>query len=269
MKYLKLYFILSLSLWLSCNDTIEQKAKPLESKKIVAIFSHPDDETTISPVLAKYANNHEVHVIIATDGRFGVTDHTNIPEGDSLVQIREKEAACSCAALGIEAPIFLGLKDGLGSQDGMSAFFSQLGALENRLRSTLDSLSPDIIITFGPGGDSGHPDHRLVGDVTTQVYLEDAHLGDTKLFYFEWTKEQSNKLEGWNLKHIHQNNTNVHISFSEEDEKKSFESIACYKTQYTQKTMDEWIQTEKDDKINMLHFRELKLSITSHDELTD
>jgi LmbE family N-acetylglucosaminyl deacetylase len=54
-------------------------------KHLLAIFSHPDDEATVSPVLAKYAaEGVTVYLAIATDGRYGVTDHAKIPAGDSL-----------------------------------------------------------------------------------------------------------------------------------------------------------------------------------------
>ena len=32
------------------------------------------------------------------------------------------------------------------------------------------SLRPDVVLTWGPEGGYGHQDHRLVGDVVTQVF---------------------------------------------------------------------------------------------------
>ncbi len=108
-----------LSLFNSCTEKSKPEiavvgSKENKSKVIMAIFAHPDDETTIGPVLAKYAENHEVYLVVATDGSFGVTDHAGIPAGDSLVNIRTRETKCACEKLGINPPQFLGAQDGLG-----------------------------------------------------------------------------------------------------------------------------------------------------------
>lgn len=83
-------------------------AQNVEKKKtILFIGAHPDDETAISEVLAKYARlGNKVFVIVATDGKGG-TRVTKVPEGDSLGAIRKTESECGCKKLGIEPPIFL------------------------------------------------------------------------------------------------------------------------------------------------------------------
>ncbi len=66
----------------------------LKSKTILAIFAHPDDETTVSPLLAKYAaEGAKVYIAVATDGRLGVTEHAQIPAGDSLASVRAGETS--------------------------------------------------------------------------------------------------------------------------------------------------------------------------------
>ena len=83
-------------------------AKPgLESgarRTLLAVFAHPDDESTVSPVLAKYPGRGvTVYLAIATDGRLGVTQHAGIAAGDSLAAVRWNRLKCAAEKLDIPA----------------------------------------------------------------------------------------------------------------------------------------------------------------------
>jgi len=253
MKNPILFFLLPF-LWLACQPIKEEKQRDPET--ILAIFAHPDDETTVGPVLAKYAEQgKKVYLAFTTDGRHGITDHAGIPAGDTLIQIREKEAACACEKLGIQAPIFMGCHDGLRGIEGMSGIFSELEDMEERVAAIIKKIQPDVVVTFGPDGDSGHPDHRLTGAVTTQVLLNNPWPKDFSLYYFSWLKKQAELYGDWNLNSIHEENTNTVITFDESQEEKHFKAIQCYPSQYTQEEMDHWIKVEKEDQLNRLYFR--------------
>ena len=71
----------------------------------------------------------------------------------------------------------------LGLPDGGLASFDELGKLRSALAAIIDSLKPAAIITFGPEGGTGHPDHRLVGDVVTQIVQGDARYANVDLLY--------------------------------------------------------------------------------------
>ena len=224
------------------------------SKKILAVFAHPDDETTIGPVLAKYGKTDEVRLLLATDGRFGFTPHMPIRSSDSLVAIRKEEAQCSCHSLGIPPPIFLDLQDGLGL-NGKGDFYAQVAMLKEKLLQQISEIKPDIIVTFGPDGDTGHPDHRLVGAVTHQVLLQENLLNEIDLYFFGWSKEQAKKYGWWELNYVDRSNLDTEIGFSEEDKRRAMSSIRCYQSQYAQEEMDRWIEVEKADTMNALYFR--------------
>lgn len=70
--------------------TPQSKHTPPANNKILVVLAHPDDETAVAPVLAKYAADHDVCLAIATDGRYGYREHAGIPKGDSLVAVRVK-----------------------------------------------------------------------------------------------------------------------------------------------------------------------------------
>ena len=66
---------------------------PNAIQRLMAIFSHPDDETVVAPILARYAREGtEVTLVIATDGRYG-TNPWGLPPGDELAAARAEEHA--------------------------------------------------------------------------------------------------------------------------------------------------------------------------------
>jgi N-acetylglucosamine malate deacetylase 2 len=208
--------------------------------------------------LAKCVATDSVYLIIATDGQFGVTDHASIPLRDSLITIRNEEAKCSCAKMGIHPPIRLGIQDGIGL-NGHGNFYEQEPMLKEILLKEILRINPDVIITFGPDGDTGHPDHRMVGLVTTELLLRENLTDKMDLYYLGWTAEQTEKYKAWNLNYSAKESFNTVILFSDEDEAKSNEAIRCHQSQYTKEEMDKWIETELNDKSNVLYFRKFAM----------
>lgn len=151
------------------------------SKTLIAVWAHADDETPIGPILARYAREGaQVYAIIATDGAQGGAN-TSIPRGPELARVRDDEARCSSQALGIHPPILLGFPD--GALGNFAADPSLLYRLTDRLQSELQRLRPDAVITWGPDGGTGHPDHRLVSTVVTQLARAGAPGVPERLFY--------------------------------------------------------------------------------------
>lgn len=241
--------LVSSCLFLACQT---EKAP----ERILAIFAHPDDETTIGPVLAKYAQSDSVFLIIATDGQFGVTDHASIPSGDSLKGVRKLEAECSCKALGINPPIMLHNQDGLGL-NGHGDFYKQVADLKVKLLKEIQRIKPTKIITFGAEGDTGHPDHRIVGNLTTEVLLQEGLIHDIDLYYFGWSKTQAEKYSWWELNYLHESSLDREISYSEIEKQKAIASIRCHVSQFSPEELKRWILAENQDKTNKLFFRKL------------
>jgi LmbE family N-acetylglucosaminyl deacetylase len=147
--------------------TVPLSAQAQATRPLVAVFAHPDDERVIGPLLSRLAREgRETHLVIATDGAKGVRDFAQIPAGAELAAARAKEASCAANRLGVRQLHLLGLPDG-----GLASF-DVLGRLRSALAEIVDSLEPAGIISFGPEGGTGHPDHRLVGNVVTQNTLD-------------------------------------------------------------------------------------------------
>jgi LmbE family N-acetylglucosaminyl deacetylase len=161
-----------------------------EPRRILAVFAHPDDEILVAPLLAAYARRGvKVHLAIVTDGEKGTNAHAGIPAGPELAKVRAEEARCSCRALGIEVPTLLGFKDGELGQPSRPPW-SPLANVEREIARLFQELRPDVAITFGPEGGYGHPDHRLVGAVVTQLVQAASDGAPSTLLYPGFPKDR-------------------------------------------------------------------------------
>jgi len=143
-------------------------------KRLLVLLAHADDETAAAPALARYAREGvQVYMLIATDGSGGSGSQAYLqrsdsgPVGDALVKARVEEARCAATALGAQEPVLLAFPDGkLGDYLGDRTL---LARLTDRIAKEIERLRPDVVVTWGPDGGTGHPDHRLVSDIATQL----------------------------------------------------------------------------------------------------
>jgi LmbE family N-acetylglucosaminyl deacetylase len=202
---------------------------------VVAIFAHPDDERVIGPLLSRLAREgRETHLVIATDGSKGVRDFARIPAGAELAAARTKEATCAAKRLGVRQLHQLGLPDG-----GLASF-EVLGKLRSGLVAIIDSLRPAAIITLGPEGGTGHPDHRLVGNVATQIVQSDAHYANIDLLYASLPTERLRTAPPANpsVNGTAEALLTVRVPFEERDLVAGREEFACHRSQYAPAEMD-------------------------------
>jgi LmbE family N-acetylglucosaminyl deacetylase len=202
---------------------------------IVAVFAHPDDERVVAPLLSRLAREgRETHLVIATDGAKGVRDFARIPAGAELAAARAKEANCAATRLGVRRLHLLALPDaGLAS-------FDALGTLRTALVAIVDSLKPAAIITFGPEGGTGHPDHRLVGDVVTQIVQSDARYTTLDLLFASLPTERLRTAPPASpgVNGMAQALLTVRVPFEDQDLAAGREEFACHRTQYTPAEME-------------------------------
>jgi LmbE family N-acetylglucosaminyl deacetylase len=221
------------------------------NKTLLAIFPHPDDETAVAEVLMKHQRlGYNVRLIIATDGKEG-TRVTKIPAGDSLGTLRKEESRCACKIMGIPPPIFLGMER-LDTKIGVGKYFREHKRLLDTLKILIPAIKPDIIITFGPDGDTHHSEHIVTGATVTELLLQEGWVEKYPLYYVAWTKELGLMAD---LGYVHEKYFNVKIDYSNEDELKALEAYKCYVTQFTAEEMKEDYEKKTKDSNNFLHFR--------------
>lgn len=205
------------------------------SRPIMAVFAHPDDERVIGPLLSRLAREgRETHLVIATDGSKGVRDFAKIPAGPPLAAARAKEASCAATRLGVKKLHMLGLPDG-----GIASF-DELDKLRSGVAAIIDSVRPAAIITFGPEGGTGHPDHRLVGDVASQIVQSDSRYSGIDLLYASLPSERLATAPPANptVNGMAQALLTVRVPFEEQDLAAGREEFACHRTQYSAAEMD-------------------------------
>jgi LmbE family N-acetylglucosaminyl deacetylase len=214
---------------------IPPSAQAQARRPIVAVFAHPDDERVIGPLLARLAREgRETHLVIATDGSQGIRDFAHIPAGPELAAVRTREASCAANRLGVRQLHIVGLPDG-----GLASF-AVLGRLRPALVAIIDSLGPAAIITFGPEGGTGHPDHRLVGDVVTQIVQGDARYANVDLLYASLPTERLRTAPPAQptVNGMTEALLTVRVPFEERDLAAGREEFACHRSQYAPAEMD-------------------------------
>jgi len=157
-------------------------------RAILAIFAHPDDEVAVGPLLSHYAKQRvPVYLAFVTSGQKGVREHAKIPAGEKLGAVRELEAKAACKVYGIAEPFFL------GEQDGSLSSMLRHDAIVSRLREIIRRVQPAVIITWGPEGLTGHPDHRAVGNLVTEIFQmwgRNRGYAPAKLYYVAYPKSK-------------------------------------------------------------------------------
>lgn len=140
---------------------------------LLVILPHPDDESfPMGGTLAKYAAHQtRVTLVCATRGEAGIPGLA--PE--EAAKIREGELRRAAAELGLSEVRFLGYHDGTLAQ-------SDAEELTVRLIALLHEIQPAVVLTFGPDGISGHPDHVTLSARVTQAF-DRAALPDARLYY--------------------------------------------------------------------------------------
>jgi LmbE family N-acetylglucosaminyl deacetylase len=156
--------------------------------KLMAILAHPDDESLGSGgILAKYAaEGIETSLITATRGERGwFGDEREYPGLEALGQIREAELHTAARVLGIGSVDFLDYIDGELDQ-------AHPAEVVAKIVGHLRRIKPDVVVTFGPDGSYGHPDHIAISQCTTAAIIEAA--SPDSLYYQDLAHHQVAKL---------------------------------------------------------------------------
>ena len=169
--------------------------------RLMCVLAHPDDESLgMGGTLAKYsAEGIKTFLVTATRGergRFG--DNTERPSLEVVGRTREAELRAAASRLGIHQVDFLDYIDGdLSAADPAEA--------TAKIVAHFRAERPQVVVTFGPEGGYGHPDHIAICQYTTAAITCAAdykYLGTNeisvpnephrveKLYYMTWTEKK-------------------------------------------------------------------------------
>jgi LmbE family N-acetylglucosaminyl deacetylase len=158
---------------------------------ILGIWAHPDDEAYLSGGLMAMARDlgSRVVCVTATRGELGASDPVEWPPG-RLAAARTAELARCLDVLGVTEHHWL------DHPDGACAAVPEAAAVE-RLCDVIDEVRPDTVLTFGPDGITGHPDHRTVSSWATAAVDRAAPPG-TRLMYATSTERRTRRWKDLN-----------------------------------------------------------------------
>lgn len=171
-----------------------------ENLKLMCVLAHPDDESLgMGGTLAKYSSEGvETYLVTATRGergRFGAAGESPGPE--IVGRVREAELLAAAKELGLREVRFLDYTD--GELDRVDP-----GEAIGRIVAHLRRVRPDVVVTFGPEGAYGHPDHIAISQFATAAVVCAADPGYdgsgnthrvSKLYYMAWRRNKWDSYE--------------------------------------------------------------------------
>lgn len=153
----------------------------LRELTVVAVHAHPDDEALWTGGLLALlaAAGAQVHVVTCTLGEQGEIigqglEHLIADDSDQLGGFRIHELWASLKLLGVRGH-FLGHASawrdsgmvGDPANEHPQAFIHSGDRAVADLVELLEDIQPNLLITYGPDGGYGHPDHIRAHEITT------------------------------------------------------------------------------------------------------
>ncbi len=137
--------------------------EPDSRRSILHVYAHPDDESFGNPAtIALYASRGvRMGLLTLTRGEAGLTNGACRPE--ELGDVREAELKDACRALGVESMTLW------RCPDGKLKFMREPDILP-RVEGFIRDFRPDVVVTYGEDGVTGHPDHVAVGGWATKAF---------------------------------------------------------------------------------------------------
>ena len=154
--------------------------RDLSGYRVVAVHAHPDDEaiTTAGALADLSARGADVLVVTCTLGEEGEVigepyQHLVADEADQLGGFRIQELQRSLNAIGARGQFLGGA--GCFRDSGMAgspasknprAFVNSGDVAVEKLAAIFDAEKPHLVLTYGPDGGYGHPDHIRAHEIT-------------------------------------------------------------------------------------------------------
>ena len=166
----------------------------LRGLRVMAVHAHPDDEALWTGGLLAHLSRRgaDVRVVTCTLGEQGEVIGEPMQgliadEADMLGGFRYRELEDSLRILGVNGvhhrPCVLGgvgrWRDsgmvGTPSADHPRAFVKSGSQAVDALKALMSKFCPDIVVTYGPDGGYGHPDHVRAHEITHAAVAELPH----------------------------------------------------------------------------------------------
>jgi len=121
-------------------------------------------------------------------------------------------------------------------------------ALDDNIDSLFTTYRPDVVITWGSDGGYGHPDHRIVSTLVTEVFQAQDSI-PKQLLYVGWPTDKSladdelkTNLAQYLVENLHKTQRkylSYRIPYDEKDMLIAKEAMRCYYSQFTSEEQNE------------------------------
>lgn len=146
-------------------------------RRLLFVYAHPDDESFGNAgTILRYTNDGvAVHYACATRGEAGDVPPEMLAGYADVGALRTVEQICAAEVLGLTSVHFLGHRDSgmAGSPDNQhpAALIRQpLTHVAGQIVALIRAIQPQVVVTFGPYGGYGHPDHIFCHRATTAAF---------------------------------------------------------------------------------------------------
>lgn len=151
------------------HDATDGKGNQRDDAGLLLVFAHPDDETFGCAGLMAAATTRglPVTLISATRGEAGKTGDPALDTAEILGAVREQELRAAAAISGVTDVRFLDYRDsGMANtpenDDPRALMQAADDDVAAKLVIHLRAVRPATVVTFGPEGIYGHPDHVAI-----------------------------------------------------------------------------------------------------------
>jgi LmbE family N-acetylglucosaminyl deacetylase len=131
------------------------------------VFAHPDDDTFgIGGTLLRHGpETLDYTLIVATSGEAGLIFEPSLATRENLGDVREAEQRSALAASGFDPSKvhFLRHPDGALAEVDPEV-------LVGEIVDVLRPVAPEVVVTFGPEGVTGHDDHIAIGAAASEAF---------------------------------------------------------------------------------------------------
>jgi LmbE family N-acetylglucosaminyl deacetylase len=157
------------SLWLSPAPA---------ARTVLVVYAHPDDESfgSAGTIVRYAAEGVAVHLACATCGESGTVLPKWLEGYADIAALRSAELECAARELGLAAVHFLGYRDsgmaGATENNHPNALTqAPVGKVAAQIVALIRALCPQVVLTFGPYGGYGHPDHIATYKAAREAFV--------------------------------------------------------------------------------------------------
>ncbi|HEY1012576.1 MAG TPA: PIG-L family deacetylase [Herpetosiphonaceae bacterium] len=133
----------------------------------LCVLAHPDDESFGPAGLIRELHERGVRTVLvtATCGEAGSPGDPPLTEPERLAEFRSAELRAACAILGVDRLVLWEYPDGRLRE-------IEAALLREQIFAVINEEQPAAVLTFGPDGITGHPDHQVISGLATQAFAQ-------------------------------------------------------------------------------------------------